>query len=87
MPHNWALLKPGTLQRVGNLANQLISDPEAAIKQYVPDSSDVIVFTDIVLPKQQFTIYFKVPEQPGRYPYLCTFPGHWLVMNGNLIVE
>ncbi|MDB4864404.1 plastocyanin/azurin family copper-binding protein [Pirellulaceae bacterium] len=87
VPHNWALLKPGTLQRVGNLANQLISDPEAAIKQYVPDSSDVIVFTDIVLPKQQFTIYFKVPEQPGRYPYLCTFPGHWLVMNGNLIVE
>ena len=87
VPHNWALLKPGTLQRVGELANQLISDPEAAIKQYVPESSDVIVFTDIVLPKQQFTIYFKVPELPGRYPYLCTFPGHWLVMNGVLVVE
>ncbi len=87
VPHNWALLKPGTLQRVGELANKLISDPEAAIKQYVPDSTDVIVFTDIVLPKKQFTIYFQVPEQPGRYPYLCTFPGHWLVMNGILLVE
>ena len=87
VPHNWALLKPGTLQRVGQMANQLISDPEAAIKQYVPDTTDVLAFTDIVLPKQQFTIYFQVPEQPGRYPYLCTFPGHWLVMNGVLLVE
>jgi len=24
---------------------------------------------------------------PGRYPYLCTFPGHWKLMNGVLIVE
>lgn len=87
VPHNWALLKPGTLQRVGKLANKLISDPEAAVKQYVPETSDVLAFTDIVLPKQQFTIYFQVPKQPGRYPYLCTFPGHWLVMNGNLVVE
>ena len=87
VPHNWALLKPGTLPRVGALANKLISDPEAAIKQYIPDTTDVIAFTDIVLPKQQFTIYFTVPEQPGKYPYLCTFPGHWLVMNGILEVE
>jgi hypothetical protein len=21
------------------------------------------------------------------YPYPCTFPGHWMVMNGDLVVE
>ncbi len=87
VPHNWALAKPGTLQRVGLLTNHLISDPEAALRHYVPQTSDVLVFTDVVLPRNRFTIYFHAPKQPGRYPYLCTFPGHWPVMNGELIVE
>ncbi len=87
VPHNWALVKPGTLKRVGELANRMISDPEAAIRHYIPDSTDVLAFTDVVLPKEQFTIYFTAPDQPGRYPFLCTFPGHWLVMNGELVVE
>lgn len=87
VPHNWALVKPGTLQRVGDLANRLISDPEAVVRQYVPESSDVLAYTDVVLPRDEFTIYFQAPQQPGRYPYLCTFPGHWLVMNGEMIVE
>ena len=87
VPHNWALLKPGTLQRVGGLANKLIADPDAVVRQYIPDSGDVLFYTDVVLPRSDFTIYFKAPKQRGRYPYLCTFPGHWLVMNGEMIVE
>jgi putative heme-binding domain-containing protein len=87
VPHNWALLKPGTLERVGKLANKLISDPEAAIRHYIPNTDDVLVYTSVVLPKDESIIYFKAPKQPGRYPYLCTFPGHWLVMNGEMIVE
>jgi len=87
VPHNWALLKPGTLERVGKLANKLISDPEAAIRHYIPKTDDVLAYTNVVLPKDESIIYFKAPKQPGRYPYLCTFPGHWLVMNGEMIVE
>ena len=87
VPHNWALVKPGTLQRVGDLANRLISDPEAVVRQYIPDSTDVLAYTNVVLPRDEFTIYLQAPRQPGRYPYLCTFPGHWLIMNGEMIVE
>lgn len=87
VPHNWALAKPGTLEQVGQLANRLIADPEAVLRHYVPETSDVLVYTDVVLPKDEFTIYFHAPQKPGRYPYLCTFPGHWLVMNGEMIVE
>ncbi|MDP6557393.1 MAG: heme-binding domain-containing protein [Pirellulaceae bacterium] len=86
VPHNWALVKPGTLKRVGDLANRLISDPEAAIGHYIPESTDVLAYTNVVLPKEQFTIYFNAPDQPGHYPFLCTFPGHWRVMNGEMIV-
>ncbi len=87
VPHNWVLVQPGALQSVGELGNQLIADPKAYARQYVPESHDVIAHTDIVPPGKQQTIFFTVPETPGRYPFLCTFPGHWMVMNGVMVVE
>ena len=87
VPHNWVLIRPGTLQSIGAEANKMVADPEALIRHYVPQSSDVVCFTDIVDGKQETSIQFRVPEQPGRYPYLCTFPGHWMVMNGMMVVE
>ena len=87
MPHNWVLVKPGTLPEVGDLANKLIADPEAVARHYVPKTDDVLVYTDVVDPQSQFTIYFRAPAEKGRYPYLCTFPGHWMVMNGVMIVQ
>ncbi|MFO0866695.1 MAG: plastocyanin/azurin family copper-binding protein [Gemmataceae bacterium] len=87
VPHNWVLVKPGTLKSVGEVANRLIADPDAAARSYVPKSDDVLVFADVVDPQNATTIHFEAPRQPGRYPYLCTFPGHWMVMNGEMIVE
>ncbi len=87
VPHNWALIKPGTLTRVGDLANKIIAEPDAASRHYIPRTPDVLVYTDIVTSQDQLTISFRAPSAPGRYPYLCTFPGHWMVMNGEMIVE
>lgn len=87
VPHNWVLVNSGALEAVGELSNHLISDPDAAAKSYIPQSNDVLAFTDVVWPKEEFTIYFEAPTKPGRYPFLCTFPGHWKVMNGVMIVE
>lgn len=87
VPHNWVLLQPDSLARVGQLANQLLADPMAGVRQYVPETSDVFCYTDVVQAGQSFTIYFQAPETPGRYPFLCTFPGHWMVMNGVLTVK
>ena len=87
VPHNWALIKPGTLARVGDLANKIVAEPDAASRHYIPRTDDVLVYTDIVGPQDQFSISFRAPETPGRYPYLCTFPGHWMVMNGEMIVR
>lgn len=86
VPHNWALLEPGTLQRVGQMTNQYIADPEAPLRHYVPDTPEVLVYTDVVQPRDSFSIDFHAPQEPGRYPYLCTFPGHWSVMQGEMIV-
>ena len=32
-------------------------------------------------------IAFTAPEQPGRYPIIYTFPGHWRIMRGVMVVE
>lgn len=86
VPHNWVLIRPGSLETVGGLVNQVVSDPDAYLYHYVPKSDAVVCYTDIVESKSEFAITFQVPMEPGRYPYLCTFPGHWMVMNGELIV-
>jgi putative heme-binding domain-containing protein len=86
VPHNWALIRPGSLFRVGSLLNKIIAEPDAAIRNYIPRTDDVLVFTDIVGAQDQFIIFFRAPKEKGRYPYLCTFPGHWMVMNGEMIV-
>ena len=87
VPHNWALAASGSLARVGDLANRLIADPEAAARQYIPHSDEILAYTDVVPAGQRHTIHFTAPTTPGRYPFLCTFPGHWMVMNGELVVE
>jgi azurin len=87
VPHNWVLVKPGALRTVGEMANRLIADPDAAARNYVPKSDEVLVYTDVVPPEGTAAIDFRAPRAPGRYPFLCTFPGHWMVMNGELLVE
>jgi putative heme-binding domain-containing protein len=35
---------------------------------------------------QAHVLRFTAPTEPGVYPYVCTFPGHWIVMNGQMVV-
>jgi azurin len=47
----------------------------------------VIAFTDLVGGGDSTTVEFKAPDKTGDYPYLCTFPGHAMQMNGTMAVE
>lgn len=88
MPHNIVIVKPGAYKKVGTNAFKMLNDPNALKKYYVPDDqSDVIAFSYVVEPKRKHTTYFTVPETPGTYPFMCTFPGHWQIMKGIMIVE
>jgi len=87
MPHNWVLVKPGAEERIGSAAALMVSMPDGMDRHYVPDSADVLVHTRMLEPGKQTTIYFTAPKEPGRYPYLCSFPGHSQLMRGVLVVE
>ena len=83
-PHNFLLIKPGKDQAVGAQANAMMTDPQAMSKSYIPDASkdDIIAHTKLVQPNSTETIEFTAPAEAGDYPYMCTFPGHWLLMKG-----
>ena len=87
-PHNFVLVQPGTLEEVGLAANEMAKDPEAAKSgQFIPKSKKIIVHTKMLKQGEKETLRFKAPRKPGRYPYLCSFPGHWTIMKGVLVVK
>jgi azurin len=49
---------------------------------YVPNIPEVLFHTRLVNPQETVKLQFTAPQQPGDYPYVCTFPGHWSLMNG-----
>ena len=87
-PHNLVLVQPGSLEEVGKAANQMAADPVAAKSgQFIPQSKKIIAHTRMLKQGESEFLRFKAPSRPGEYPYLCTFPGHWTIMRGKLIVK
>lgn len=84
MPHNVVITTPGAADEVGSAALSLGLSAEK--QSYVPASAKVLYHTSLLQPGKKETIYFKAPTQPGSYPFVCTYPGHYLVMRGILKV-
>lgn len=87
MLHNFVLCAPGSDEEIGALADALAVQPDGLAKNYLPASPKILHATPLVQPNQKAELAFTAPEKPGRYPYLCTFPGHWRIMRGVLVVE
>jgi uncharacterized protein len=87
MQHNFVLGQPDSLKIIGPAADDLARTPNGPSQQYVPQIAQVIFSTKLVEPNETVTVQFKAPAEPGQYPYVCTFPGHWRVMNGLLNVR
>jgi uncharacterized cupredoxin-like copper-binding protein/glucose/arabinose dehydrogenase len=84
MLHNLVVVKPGTAIKVGEQAMRM--GLEGAKLDYVPRTDDVLFYTSMLEPEKSQTIYFVAPTTPGEYTYVCTFPGHYIVMQGTMRV-
>lgn len=83
MGHNWTLLaKDADMAAVGQAA------AEAASTDYIPAAfkDKILVHTKMLGGGESDTIEFDAPA-PGTYVFMCTFPGHYALMNGKFIVE
>lgn len=87
MPHNMVLIQKGSLEAFGKIVDEFLKDPDVAKFQYVPKSRYVLGATDMLDPQENGVIRIAVPSEPGIYPFICTFPGHWRVMQGELHVS
>jgi azurin len=87
MAHNLVLCAPDSGDEIGALADQMATLPDGMAKQFVPTSPKVLGAIPLLNPGKTGTLTLSAPLKPGTYPYLCTFPGHWRIMRGVLIVE
>jgi putative heme-binding domain-containing protein len=86
MPHNFVIARPGSMQTVGELAEKEAQNPAFAKQNFVPKSSDVLAASTLMQPQGSQRVTFTAPTQPGVYPYVCTYPGHWRRMFGAMYV-
>ncbi len=80
MGHNFVLIKTGTVVFDFGMA----CATSTLEQNYLPTDEKkdlVLAATGMIGGGEQTEVIFTVPP-PGKYPYLCTFPGHFAVMNG-----
>ena len=85
MGHNWLLLSATV-----DVQPFLVAAAEAMTADYVPTATQkdrILAATKLLGPKERDTVTFTAPTAPGRYEFVCSFPGHYQVgMRGVLIV-
>lgn len=82
MLHNIVFVKQGSEKEVAtegiNLKDQ---------NYFNPQNANVIAGSAVAAPGATVTVEFTAPTEAGTYAYICTYPGHWMKMQGVLIVE
>jgi azurin len=81
LPHNWALVNPGTEASVA-AAGLKYGDKAGYIDVF---NHDTLVHTPLAKQGETSEVTFTAPA-PGTYPYICTVPGHYMLMKGVLTV-
>lgn len=86
MGHNLVVITTGV-----DIQAFLVASAEAVTTEYVPKEkygASILAATKLLGPKERDTVTFTAPTTPGRYEFLCSFPGHYQVgMRGVLIVQ
>jgi azurin len=81
MGHNFVLLKKGV--DVDDFARRAI---EARDTEFIPEGDEMIAYTKLIGGGESVTISFEAPEK-GIYNFICSFPAHYQLMRGQLIVK
>jgi azurin/glucose/arabinose dehydrogenase/lysophospholipase L1-like esterase len=87
MPHNLVVVTAGNREKVGLAAMELpAGHTDRQGRAWVPEDRAIIAATKMLEPGQSETLKMTAIRNEGTYEYVCTFPGHWAVMWGQLVV-
>lgn len=81
-PHNFLLIRPGKLRAI--VESALALGDKGPAQSFVPQTSDIVAHSTVLDPEKKSRISVDLPTEPGVYPYVCTMPGHGMVMYGAL---
>lgn len=86
MGHNFVLLKADT-----KIPEFAMAAAKAATTDYIPADDEskkaILAHTKLLGGGESDTVTFTAPAEAGAYPYICSFPGHYGVMQGVLTVK
>ncbi len=82
MPHNLVVTRPSGDKGLALAQKAWALGEQGMAKQWIPEDARVVAATGMVAPHAEEVLAFQVPQEMGDYPFVCTFPGHAMVMNG-----
>jgi putative membrane-bound dehydrogenase-like protein len=85
MPHNILLVNPGKVDEIAIKAMAL--GAKGFDTGFIPESPDILWHSKLLDHGKEEVIEFTAPAKPGDYPYMCSFPGHYLIMRGVMHVK
>ncbi len=84
-PHNLVIVAPGQVQEIVKVSMDM--GDTGPNKGFIPEHASVLASSKkVVDPEGKVRVLFTVPKEPGVYGYVCTVPGHGVVMYGALYV-
>jgi azurin len=91
MPHNLVVMQSGAREAIGAVVDKM--QPTQLDKQgraFMPTdkalAGKILGATKLVEPGQKETLKLIAPKQAGTHEFVCTFPEHWKVMFGQIVV-
>ena len=84
LAHNLVVVQPGSAKVVAQAAVAL--GAEGFAKEWLPEHKDIIAATKMLSENQDDTIELTLNAR-GKYPFICTFPGHDGTMAGVIVVK
>jgi len=84
LAHNFVVLKPGTRSAV--VALSLAQGADGPVRDFVPVSVDILGSSKLLPAGNSAVVTVQLPDVKGVYPYVCTLPGHGMMMFGAIYV-
>jgi len=84
MAHNLVILKPGIA--IPMFASKCADERSGYLPADAETKSFIFKHTKRLGGGESDTIYF-IPKEPGKYPFICTTPGHFAEMQGVMTVK
>ena len=85
MPHNILLVMPGKADEIA--AKALAMGAKGFETGFIPESPDILWASKLLDNGNEQVIEFTTPTTTGDYPYVCSFPGHHVIMRGMMKVR